>query len=438
MKKEKSVYVEPYDVDKLREIYVLNVKYLDAVKQLKKFNNLITKDVKKYESELKEKFGLNKLKKEEKKLSDKLWEYEKLKPDYEEHEDGIEEFDMFSEEELEDYFETSKKYELLKRKIKKEEEKINDVVSDFKKQKKELKEEDRKALESVVISKGLKIIDVVEFKEVKDRKYSMEKIHKMLIENKYIDPYVRDEDWEQKDISADMIDWNLKLNNWFGDVYTKDYDKTQIFKSEKLSKNYPSTLEYFVKSLQKHTGKEYEKVNLVTNETGHWHDHYEPDVYYVYTATILAPKDIAEMLKKTEKKLTTDSIEKLVKNNKEVIYLTDGDKPYYEDNYNDKDMYKKEKFNETYREQVREKIAKSKESNQIKAEDLFGIKDHEYNLNGEKIVEDLPTKEVAEAAFDTLEYAKKLVRLSELEKVVEKHKKQQEAEKEYEELKKSL
>ena len=104
MKKQKSVYVEPYDVDKLREIYVLNVEYLDAVKQLKKFNNLITKDVKKYESELKEKFGLNKLKKEEKKLSDKLWEYEKLKSDYEEHEDGIEEFDMFSEEELEDYF----------------------------------------------------------------------------------------------------------------------------------------------------------------------------------------------------------------------------------------------------------------------------------------------------------------------------------------------
>ncbi len=438
MKKEKSVYVEPYDVDKLREIYALNVEYLDAVKQLQEFNNLITKDVEKYESESKEKFGLNKLKKEEEKLSDKLWEYEKLKPGYEEHEDGVEEFDMFSEEELEDYFETSKKYELLKRKIKKVEEKINDVVSDFKKQKKELKNEDIKVLENNVVSKGLNILDTEKFNEYKNMKYSMEKIQKMLIKNMYNNPYVRDEDWEHRDYSADMIYGCLKLNNWFGDIHIDAYGKTQIFKSEKLSKNYSSTFEYFVKSLQKHTGKEYEKINIVTNETGHWHDHYAPDVFYVYTATILAPKDIAEMLKKTEKKLTKDSIEKLVKNNKKVICLTDGNESYYEDNYDDKDMHKKEKFNETYREQVREKIAKSKKSNQIEVEELFGIKEHEYNLNGKKIVEDLPTKEVAEAAFDTLEYAKKLARLSELEKVVEKHKKQQEAEKEYEELKKSL
>ena len=93
----------------------------------------------------------------------------------------------------------------------------------------------------------------------------------MLIKNMYNDPYVRDEDWEQKDYSADMIYGFLKLNNWFGDMHIDAYDKTQVFKNEKLSKNYPSTFEYFVKSLQKHTGKEYEKVNIVTNETGCWH-----------------------------------------------------------------------------------------------------------------------------------------------------------------------
>lgn len=444
MKKDKKIeeYKEPYNVDELRDIYAKNAEYLNAKKELDDLKNILKTDISAYRHTLEQDEKYVELKKEKRELETIIDEYDELRATSHEEKMGIKEFDNFTEEQVVDYFEKLKQYELLKKKIKAEDVRIDALVADYKQKKESLTKEEIEQKEQIVLKKGLKIIYLDEIKKnYKKSEYNLEKINKMLIKNKYNDPYVRDEDWEKKDHSAELIYGYLKLNNWFDGMSVSDYDATQIFTDKKLSKNYPSMFEYFVNSLEKHTGKKYEKVTIITNETSESRgDYYDPNTYHVYGATILAPKEIAETLLMTEKKQTKESIQKLVEKHKDLILLNEENVCYYSDDYavSYEERRKKQKFNETYRKEARSELKYSPESNQVETEKMFGIQEHEYNLDGEKIVEDLPSKEVANAIFDTLEYAKKLVRLAELEKVIDKRKKQKEAEEEYEELVKTM
>ena len=443
MKKDKKIeeYKELYNVDELRDIYAKNVEYLDSKKELDKLKNILKTDIYAYRHTLEQDEKYVELKKQKRELDTIIDEYDELRATGHEMANGIEEFDNFTEEEIVDYFEKLKQYEILKKIIKAEDERIDQLVADYKQRKESLTKQEIEQKEQIVLEKGLKIVDIDAIKKEKKWKYDLEKINKMLIKNEYNDPYVRDEDWEKKDHSAQFIYNELLLDNWFGGMRSSDYDATQTFTYKKLSKNYPSMFEYFVNSLEKHTGKKYEKVTIITNETFESRgDYYDPNTYHVYGATILAPKEIAETLLMTEKKQTKESIQKLVEKHKDLILLNEENVCYYEDDYkvSYEERRKKQKFNETYRKEARSELKYSTESNQVETEKMFGIEEHDYNLDGEKIVKDLPSKEVANAIFDTLEYAKKLVRLAELEKIVNKRKKQQEAEEEYEELVKTM
>ena len=444
MKKNKKIeeYKEPYNVDELRDIYTKNVEYLDAKKELDDLKNILKTDISAYRHALEQDEKYVELKKQKRELDTIIDEYDELRATGHEMAHGIKEYDNFTEEQIVDYFEKLKQYEILKKRIKAEDERIDQLVADYKQRKESLTKAEIEQKEQIVLEKGLKIVDIDAIKKEKKSKYNLEKINKMLIKNKYNDPYVRDEDWDKKDWSAQFVYNELLLDNWFGGMHASDYDATQIFTDKKLSKNYPSMFEYFVNSLEKHTGKKYEKVTIITNETSESRgDYYDPNTYHVYGATILAPKEIAETLLMTEKKQTKESIQKLVEKHKDLILLNEENVCYYSDDdysVSYEERRKKQKFNETYRKEARSELKYSPESNQVETEKMFGIQEHEYNLDGEKIVEDLPSKEVANAIFDTLEYAKKLVRLAALEKVIDKRKKQKEAEKEYEELIKTM
>lgn len=444
MKKDKKIeeYKEPYNVDELRDIYAKNVEYLNAKKELDDLKNILKTDISAYRHALEQDEKYVELKKQKRELDAIIDEYDELRATGHEMAHGIKEYDNFTEEQIVDYFEKLKQYEILKKRIKAEDERIDQLVADYKQKKESLTKAEIEQKEQIVLEKGLKIVDIDAIKKEKKSEYNLEKINKMLIKNKYNDPYVRDEDWDKKDWSAQFVYNELLLDNWFGKINSSDYDATQIFTDKKLSKNYPSMFEYFVNSLEKHTGKKYEKVTIITNETSESRgDYYDPDTYHVYGATILAPKEIAETLLMTEKKQTKESIQNLVEKHKDLILLNEENVCYYSDDdyaVSYEERRKKQKFNETYRKEARSELKYLPESNQVETEKMFGIQEHEYNLDGEKIVEDLPSKEVANAIFDTLEYAKKLVRLAELEKVIDKRKKQKEAEEEYEELVKTM
>lgn len=441
-----------FDVEVLRGYYNDAMGYLEAKAELDNFNAEFENEVNTYEKNLKEESGFFELEKQYSELKNKVDEYENLKPvygDYEDYrdEDGeIDEYADFTEEQLDDYFKKSKQAELLKRKIKNEEEKVNEKVTEYRESKEKLKNDHIKSLKQNVIKKGYKLIDVDKMENVdKKFKFNINKIEEMLVNNEYNDPYVQHIK-DRKDYSADKLYWNLKARNYISDLSSEIYNKFQYFDYKRLSKNYSSTMEYFISQLEKQTGRKYEKVSIVTNQTDTWSDHYEPDQYVVYGATLILPVCLAGTLKMTEKKFTTEKLHEFLERHKEVILLEDRNVAYYIDNYslygnwndNYKNNKKNSKFNETYRKQVRRELSSLIDSNSIDLEKLFNLKDLDFGLNREKIVGNLPCKEIANAAFDTLEYAKKLVRLAELEKVVNKRKKQQEAEEEYEELKKNM
>lgn len=452
-----------FDVQVLREYYNDAMEYLDAKAKLDSFNAKFENEVDNYEKNLKVELGFFELEKQYSELENKVDEYENLKVNFDDDnvygidEDDVNtenigktksEYEYFTEEQLEDYFDKSKQCELLKRKIKKEEEKINEKVAEYRESKEKLKSDHIKSLKQNVIKKGYKLIDVDKMENVdKKLKFNINKIEEMLVNNEYNDPYVQHIK-DKKDYSANKLYWNLKARNYIGDLSSEIYNKFQYFDYKRLSKNYSSTMEYFISQLEKQTGRKYEKVSIVTNQTDTWSDHYKPDQYVVYGATLILPVCLAGTLKMTEKKFTTEKLHEFLERHKEVILLEDRNVAYYIDNYslygnwndNYKNNKKNSKFNETYRKEVRRELSSSIDSNSIDLEKLFNLKekDLDFGLDGEKIVGNLPCKEIANAAFDTLEYAKKLVRLAELEKVVNKRKKQQEAEEEYEELKKNM
>ena len=436
-------YKEPYNVDELRDAYKKAHEYLNEVEKRDSFYVELDKNAKYFEKKLKIKTGLNKLVNDKNNLEKELEKFNKLFPTEEDHYDGIEQYDKFTDEQVVEYFELLKNYELLNRKILKEKKNIACDVSKFEEDVEKTNFDQIKELENSIIEKGLKLIDLKALESDND-KYSIEKIKEMLIENKYTEYHYPPSLYDNHDYSASKLYQNLYLNNWFGNMLSSDYKKHMYFQNERLLKDCPSTFEYFMEQLEKQTGKRYEKIDIVTNQTicfrGEYDDPFDNDSYEAYCATLLLPECVAEAFKKTEQKKTKTAIEDFVKNHNDVLLLNGEFIQYYSPTCRTgtEEEKKKSKFNDTYREKLRKELANSRESNQIPVEKAFGIKDLQYGLNEEKIINKLPSKEVANAIFETLEYSKKLVRLSELEKVVKHKKKQEDAEKEYEKLKNKM
>ena len=442
------------DIEELKKIYDDCVEYLKNKEELDRFQNKLEHGADKYKAQCEKEQGLNDLSKERDMLYKTLEKYEDLKSKgvYDDYDDYDDEFENFTEKQIEEYFDYQKKCQLLERKIKLLENKINEEYFDFREKKQEENQKEVDALKQKVLASGAKIIDIEEIKSQNERKYDMRKIEDMLLENKYSPVTFKgqyQEDYEKADYSTELVYWNHNLNNWFGCL---PYENIMKLTTKKLSHSKPSAFEYFVDALEKHTGKKYKRVNIVTNQTSCWHDHYEPDDYVVYCATLLVPENLAEAFVMSEKKQTSKSIEKFVENHNDVILLNDKNIIYYTEDYhpiwggskkqNDAEWkrYKDaSKFNDKYREEVRKKLSQDEESNTIDIEKLFSVDDNDYDYGyGHQLVGDMPSTEMAEAAFDAIEYVVKLNKLAKLEKLVDKHNEHKKAVEEYDELLKSM
>ena len=163
----------------------------------------------------------------------------------------------------------------------------------------------------------------------------------------------------------------------------------------------PSPFEYFVSKLN------YQKITIVTNDfskeywkrddvmdDSDWGTH-----YYVYAASIIVPKEIAEKLKTTEKFQTKKHLEKLFEKNQNIIVLSAGEVEYGKTDF-------QPKFTEQIREKIRNKINKSE--NSIPFAKMFGYSDDYYDYCNQKTFTKIPNKNIANAIFETMEYMNKL------------------------------
>lgn len=411
------------DVNEAKQLYDYAQEYLQAKKEYDGFKSELEKNKEKYKKETEAKSDYYKLQKEQDNLYKKLDKYEELKVgnNYEDYEDYDSEFEEFTDEQIVDYFETHKKLELLRRKISKMEKSINQSVSEFVDCQKKENEAKIKFYKDNILKSASKFIDMEAIKN-DDRQYKMDNIKSMILDNKYFISY---KNYETKNIKYNYFCGEILLeNNKFNNVFNA-MSKNKIT-TEKLSKNYPSTFEYFVKKLEENTGKKYKKINIITNETSHWHDEYESGSE-VYGATLLLPENLAEAFVMSETKYTRKKLYEFLEKHEDIILINDRDIEYH-------DGWCAPKFNETHRKVARKKLSQDEKSNSIDIKKMFDLIDSSDYVSRRNLIGNLPPKFVADAIIDTIEYAQKLTRLSELEKIVKKQKIQEDAAKEFAEL----
>ena len=417
------------DVKELKQLYEYGLEYLQAKQEYDEFKTELESEEEKYKKDVESKRNFDKLLKEQDNLYKKLDKYEKLKVsnndgDYD-YDDYYNQYLDFTDEQIVDYFETLKKLELLKRKINKLEESINQSVSEFHDSQVKDNRNKIKSYEDKVLNTASKFIDMKAI-EQDNRQYKMDNIKSMILNNEYLISY------------KSYNDSNEKYNYYCGEILLKNNKFNSLFyalsknkiTTEKISKNYPSTFEYFVKKLEENTGKKYKKVNIVTNETYHWHDERESE-YGVYGATLLLPENIAEAFVMSETKYTAKKLYEFLEKHNDIILINDKNIAYY-------DGWCAPKFNETHRSKARKELAQDAKSNSINIQNMFNLIESDYFASGKNLIGKVPPKFVADAIIDTIEYGVKLSKLSKLEKIVEQQKIQQDAEKEYEELLKEM
>ena len=415
------------DVKELKQIYEYGLEYLQAKQEYESFKTKLENEKEKYKKETEGKRNFDKLLKEQDNLYKKLDKYEKLKVsnDYEDWDDYDTDFSEFTDEQIVDYFETQKKLELLKRKIKKLEESINQSVSEFHDSQVKDKKNKIKLYEDKVINTASKFIDMKAI-EQDNRQHKMDNIKSMILNNEYVISY------------KNYNDSNKKYNYFCGEILFENNKFNNIFNAlsenkittEKLSKKYPSTFEYFVNKLEENTGKKYKKVNIITNETSHWHDERESE-YCVYGATLLLPENLAESFVMSEKKYTRDKLYKFLEKHEDFVLINDKNIAYH-------DGWCAPKFNETHRRIARKELAQDEKSNSIDIQKMFHLIESDYSASGKNLIGKIPSKFVADSIIDTIEYGVKLSQLTKLEKIVEQQKIQQDAEKKYKELLKEM
>ena len=236
--------------------------------------------------------------------------------------------------------------------------------------------------------------------------FDLEKIKNVKRSNEYLQIILeKDIDYIYKNDIAFLKD-QLYLNKWLRLSYSVS-DKMKMFDTENILKDYLSVYDYFLNQLKKQTGKKYDKFTIITSQTeedrpeGYW-DNWD---YYVYGATLLMPEDLAKELQATEKVLTKELLEKFIDKHNDVILLYE-DKVRYLSTQNYKQGLEDV---ENYRDFAREEMGKLEESNEVSMSKVFGITKPHYGFNTKL---KMPSNEVANAIFNTLEYSKKVLKLS--------------------------
>lgn len=435
-----------YDIEKLKLGYERASKYLRAYQNLKDFNLGNEKLYEKKKTEIITQLGIDKLEKEEDSLLNKINELEGLiEYDIEYDEDFDGDYNNLTDAQIDEYFDSKKALEHLKRKITHKRNELVDILELFDKNKPDkdelLKKENE--LSQAVINAGLSMLDSTALKTIlkeydkPDEALNTKTVNEMFLNNTYYAPYDFAKDGH-KDYSAGIIRKSLLLSRVFDNLE----EKYLFLNNSRLIQNFPSTLEYFILMLNKHIGKEFEIINIITNQKSEeyweWRDCLKSSDcgthYSVYGATLILPKYLAEVLKLKEKWQTAEKIERLAEQNQNVFILYEGDLEYgFSDGYHDK----KPNFTEEAREKCRAKLAKQQKSNQLAINELFGIKEYGF-LNNEIIVGSMISKEIADAMFETLEYANKLYKVKKVKPLKEKQDKMEQAKKEYEALMKSF
>lgn len=443
MKKNEKIK-DLYDVEKFKEAYQKSKLYLDAQQQFVNFEKHIKKQIQDYEEKIKAEYQLSALTKKVEKLDRQVEKNGSIDKAYEMYYDG-----KFSLEHIENMLKTKKEYVDAHNKLKETTQKIKNLTADFKKNLLENSKEQYEKLKEDVIKKGMDSIcfdpiNWVSHKSDYEKDYypytfekkDIEKFKNCILKNQfYCSDYCDDNDY---------IGQYQYFRIWFDDLEPKTPVK---FDGKKIVDGLPSPFEFYVSRLNKHFGKDLKRITIVTNDFSEdywdrddvtddadWGDH-----YFVYVATLLVPKEIAEQLMQTETKQTKKSIEKLVKMNPDIYVLNEQDYEYGRTDY-------KPKWTEELREKIRKELNQSKtekitkKTNEFPFCELFNYFDDGdgYHYYGETPIVKIPDPKTANAIFETLEYVNKLYKISKLKKNKDRKQELEQAEKEYAETERQI
>ena len=408
-----------FEVEKLREAYQKSAEYLEEQKKYVNFEKGIKSKISNYAQKVKTENKVFELENKCKELKIKTDKQGTIDDAYEKYYKN-----KLSLPELENILRTKKEYIDVRNQLKEATKTAKKLVDDYKMQVLSQSKEEYEALKQSVIKKGMQTICFTPSKWLgceEDAKYSdyeydedsqknIEEFKKCILANKfYYSDYCDD---------INHIGSFQMIRQWFDSL---DGDFPLCFDNKKIIKELPSPFEFYQSRINKYFSNDYEKVTIVTNDFSEDYWKYDDctdiddcgDHYYVYVTTLLAPKEIAQKLKETEKELTKKSIEKMTTKNKEIFVLKAENFEYGKTDF-------KPKFTEELREKIRQKFEQGDKQNGTKATcinyseyfDYF----EDYHYYGDTKFVTLPDPKTANAIFDTLEYVFKLRKISKLKK----------------------
>ena len=451
-KQEKNTDV--YNVEQLKYAYQKGVEYLQVQQQFESFEKEIKRKITEYSKRIKTENQVFELTKKLQETTEKLQKMGKIDDAYEKYYQN-----KLSLPELENILQTKKECIDLTNQLKEATIKSAQMIETFKKQLATETGAEYESLKQKVIEKGLStLVGNPKWRELETEAFdeddcaigqkSIEAFKKCFLKNSfnYLDEYT---DIDNLAGCFEMI------RQWF---YCNDGFVPLHFENKKIVDGLPSPLEFYMSKLTSLFGKDFEKVTIVTNDFSEEYWKYDDctdigDVrthHYVYVAKLLVPKEIAEKLKATEKEQTKETIKKLLEDNPEIVVLEaknyDYGMSYYLNDKNGKIDYsniQKPKWTEKLREEIRKKCncGKSKQfkkSNNASICEPFGYFEGYHYYGSETPFVKVPDPKTATAIFETLEYVNKLTKLSQIKKLKDKKQALEDAEKECDELVKTL
>ena len=419
-----------YNVELLKYAYQKGVEYLSVQKQFANFEKEIKNKIAKYSNKVKEENKVFDLTKKLEKAKAKMEKMGSIDSAYEKYYQN-----KLSLPELEKILQTKKDFVDLSNKLGEANKKTKKLIDGYKLKILAETKDEYETLKQNVIEKGLATLCVYseKWKEFDPEDYNLDQkqidaFKKCFLKNSftYLNEYTDDDNWAG---SFEMI------RQWF---YNNDGFVPLHFDNKKIVVGLPSPFGFYLNQIKKQYGKDFEKVTIVTNDFSdeYWDrddvtdDAYWGDHYFVYVATILAPKEIAEKLKQTEKQQTKESLQKLFKNNNNIMVLNADEYEYGKTDH-------KPKWTEEMREKIRQKIDSGnaryfeKSANASFCEQFGYYEGYHYYGADTEIVK-VPNEKIANAIFETLEYVNKLEKMNKLK--INKDRNHEEVDELYEEL----
>lgn len=242
-------------------------------------------------------------------------------------------------------------------------------------------------LANIVIEKGCKMLDFESmdyYQKEYGEKYNIDKVKKMLLDNKYYDLYFHGDEKDYSklnDYSAISLFENQHINSYFGNMKMAERLLFR-FTNKKRPDNKPTTIDYFIEQLKKHTGKDYKIVHFNDCIKDKYFDHDYIDLYF---QGLLIPNDLMNEFCNIK---SVKSIDEFIEAHNEVVVIDD------------------------IRLECIDLGSMLGPHYYIGDEFAFDLDYHKGNSRFkmvDKIVK-LPREEVMNAVFDTLEYRKQFVK----------------------------